>query len=170
MVERNLNPVSEIFTPIAALLETATTVKSYFAERSSNRAPKRWDWEPTGGAVEGASRATDLPRSLHDVRFGVDIYCRAKTFDEAWTMLEQLVTALIDKNAHAYEIGSWRWLAESGEASTLKHAIILSVEFVLPVFEQMLSAGATDYATVTTVTFDTSSAVDPDGTLHTPKN
>lgn len=169
-VTRNLAPYAEIFVPVAAYLKTSTNVDSYFGEKSGNRAVKRWDWEPTGGSFEGPSRASDHPRSLHDVRFGVDVYCRARTFDECWMMVEQLVSALVEKSAHAYDLESWRWVDDSGEPSMQKHSIVVSLAFVLPVFEQALDRPAYEPVTIAAVGFDTSGAADPDGTLHTPKD
>lgn len=167
---RTLAPVAEIFEPVAAYLKLTTNVPSYFGDKTGNRAAVRWDWEPTGGSFEGASRANDYPRSLHDVRFGVDIYCRAQSFDAAWQMLEQVITALLEKSGHAYEIGGWQWADGSGESSTQKHSIVLSVSFVLPVFEHALDRAGYEPVTILAVGFDTSNTADPDVTLLTPKD
>lgn len=167
---RTLAPVAEIFQPVADYLALTTNTPSYFADKTGNRVAQRWDWEPTGGSFEGASRASDYPRSLHDVGFGVDIFCRARSFDESWQMMEQLISALLEKHAHAYRLGEWRWLPESGESSTQKHSIVLSVDFIAPVFEHALGAAGYEPVTITAVGFDTTETDDADGVLLTPKD
>lgn len=165
-----LAPQSEIFAPVAALLKAATGIDSFFANAGTHRPQKSWDWEPSGGSFDTPSRASDYPRSLHDVKVGFRIYCRALTFDDAWTMLEQVISALREKVGAACEITSWEWGDASDESSTLKTSVVLNVSFVLPVFEHQLGGAGYEKATITAVGFDTHNSNDNDGALLTPKD
>ena len=165
-----LAPQAEIYTPIAAYLKTATGIDSTYANGGAHRPQKSWDWEPAGGSFDGPSRAADYPRSLYDVKVGFRIYCRAPSFDESWTMLEQLLSALREKAGTAAEVTSWEWGDASDESSTLKTSIVLNVSFVLPVFEHQLGGAGYEKATITAVGFDTHNTNDNDGVLLTPKD
>lgn len=165
---RRLNPKAEIFTPVAELLESATNVKSFFLEKTANRPTKSYDWEPSGGPFDGPSLIGDVVRSLFDVSFTVDIHCRAPSFDEAWTMVEDLVTALGRKVQFAFQLQGLTVGDASGESSTQKHTLALTVVFALPIFEQPLDQHGTAKATVTSVGLNDSAGVDPDGTLTAP--
>lgn len=162
-------PVADVFAPIAAALETATTKKSYFLEQSKNRALERWDWTPTQGA---AGMKLDNPgrfpqRVLDGTEFRCDIACRGKTFDVAWLMVQQLLTASRAIKAAAGRMEGWRVEDSSDQASTLKSVVTVTLVWTMPLLEQSLDV---TLAPITNVQFDTTSApygVD-NGTLIVP--
>lgn len=164
-------PVADIFTPIATYLQTNTGFSSYFLEQSKNHALERWDWLPTNGS---GGKSLDNPgrfpaRVLDSIDFRVDVACRSKTFDGAWKMLQQFLTAARRIKHASGHLESWRVEDSSDQGATLKTVVTITYVWTMPLLEQPIDRPA-EAKTIAAVKFDTTSApygVD-DGTLVVP--
>lgn len=146
-----LKPQEDVFEPVAELLETSTGVKSFWMQSGGNRPPVSFNWEPQGGPLEGATITGHVPPILRDVKFGVHVQCRGKTFDDAMVMVQQLVTALYRKVQVTFEAQQLLVGDGSEETSTQKNVLTLAVQFTLPLFEQPLDQPGYAKARVTSV-------------------
>lgn len=146
-----LKPQEDIFAPVAALLESATGVKSYWMAGGSNRVPVSYNWEPQGGPLDGPALPGHTPPILRDVKFGINIQCRGASFDEAMVMVQELVTALYRKVQVTFEVPQLLVGDGSEETSTQKNVLTLMAQFTLPLFEQPLDEPGYAKARVTSV-------------------
>lgn len=167
------DPVADIFEPIAAKLEAATGLKSYFLEQSRNHAATRWDWTPTAGSVAGpemvGNDTTAGQRALGTVEFRAEIACRGKTHGDAWRMMQELLSASRSIKAASGRIESWLVEESSDQASTLKNVVKVTMVWPRPLLEQPLDA-PTVPVTIQHVQFDTETEPygTDDGTLIAP--
>lgn len=172
-----LGPQVDVFEPIAALLETAYGVKSYFLEQSTNRPPTHYEWQPLGGGFSPATQVGKGPRMLATCEWRVLVLCRAasvkggpSSHDLAWRMAQRFASACQRLRAASFSLSSWSIPESSQQPATLKADLILDVTFKLPFLEQRLETEGSEPVTITAVGFDeTAPPYDTDdGTLRPP--
>ncbi len=159
------NPQADIFEPVAALLESATEVKSYFGAKhlSANGAPPRYVWVPTTGTPGAAMEVGDYPRGLVDVAMTFEVHCWHGTFDQAWALLVNLVSALFQTEAVHYEIGTVDALPS--EDGLNGWVLTVPVMVRVPVFETDMPTARFVPVVIETVAIDGSQGIFGDGIL-----
>jgi hypothetical protein len=170
-----MNPQADIFDPIAEALDTATSVKSFFGAKhlAANGAPPRYVWVPTTGAFDGPREVGGYPRALTDVLMTFDVHCWAATFDGAWALVRNLVTAVRMAPGQKWG-GAWYELgavdALPSEASLRGWVLTVPISLRIPLLESDLDGQTYVPVTIESVVLDDSQGVDGDGTLTAPKS
>lgn len=166
-----MNPQADVFDPIAALIEAKTSVKSFFGAKhlSDNAVPPRYVWVPTSGDDRPPRTVGGYPRHLSNVWMTFEVHIWGATFDQTWTMLRNLRTAL-----HREEITE----ITSYEVGTIDATPVLAKNpngwvFVVPLaialpLEEVDFDEEGGFVVIEEVGIDDSQGIDPDGVLTTP--
>lgn len=162
------NPQEDVFAPVAQLLESATSVKSFFGAKhlSSNGSPPRYVWVPTSGTVGGGMTIGGYPRNLVDVAMVFDVHCWHKTFDLAWALAVNLISACYQVDGIHFEVGGID--ASPSDDSLQGWVLTVPLQVRVPIFEADLDKPAFMPVVIQDVALDDSQGIDGDGELTAP--
>jgi len=162
------NPQADVFTPVAALLEAHTGVKSYFGFKhlAAVHAPPRYVWVPTTGAINGAMTSGGYPNNLVDVAMTYEVHCWHASHDQAWALVVNLLSACHHTDGVQFE-------APNLDASPNDFGVngeVITVQLIvrIPLFEADLEQPTFVSVDITGVEFDDSQGVVGDGVLTPP--
>ena len=165
-----MKPQTDVFEPVARLLEAKTAVPSLFGAKhlSDNAKPPRYVWVPTSGDVRDPREIGGGPRHLHDVWISFEVHVWGPDFDQTWQLVRNLTTALRHaeiENIRSYEIGSIDLtpvLAKNPQG----WVFVVPLSIAVPLEEVDFDEEA-GFVVIEEVEIDTSQGVDPDGLLTT---
>ncbi len=161
-----LRPQADIYAPMAALLETASGIKSYFgrAALTQNAAPPRYVWTVEGDEMRGPSRSRTDEQTLFVSWLTFDVHCWHSTFDGAWLMRANLLSAVNQLAVDGYEVGSLE--VDPDQYPGIKGTLIIEpIAIAIPVLRVELDGTNLVLGTVDTVGIDSAIV---DEALDTP--
>lgn len=168
------NPREHIFQPIADLLQTYTSVPSFFGKKHlAGGAPPRYVWVPISADARGPRSIGGTPRNIRDLWLTFAVHCWAakstapasatdRDFDLAWTLVANLLSAAQNKRPGNHEVGAIEALDD--EWVKTGAGLIVPLSFRIPIEEHTLDRPTLVKVTVESVAIDgTQITPPPDG-------
>jgi hypothetical protein len=178
-----LRPFADRLAPLFALLEEQTGVPSLFGDEkvAANTAAPAYIWAPSGGPWDVPNESDDEngARELGRFIFAFDVHCigaaprnttalvpEGADFDVAWSLVENLLTAIQQQQGCVYDVGGID--AQDTTLNTRACDLVVTIGMSFEIRETSLDRAEYVKVTITAVGFDTSNAVNPDDKLTAP--